>query len=58
MTKRQRLEHAIKGETPDRVSVSIYQHSTVHQRGVRQFAEWMFAFHQACEAIAATHGCG
>ncbi|MCX7774592.1 MAG: uroporphyrinogen decarboxylase family protein [Rectinemataceae bacterium] len=46
MTKRQRLETAISGGTPDRVPVSIYQHSTVHQRGAREFAEWTLAFHK------------
>lgn len=47
MTKRQRLETAMHGGTPDRVPVSIYQHSTVHQRGAREFADWTIAFHAA-----------
>lgn len=47
MNKRQRLETAINGGKPDRVPVSIYQHSTVHQRGAREFADWTLQFHKA-----------
>jgi uroporphyrinogen decarboxylase len=46
MTKRERLMRAIRGEKPDRVPVSIYQHSTVHNRGAREFADFTLEFHK------------
>jgi uroporphyrinogen decarboxylase len=46
MTKRERLATAMRGEKPDRVPVSIYQHSTVHDRGVREFTDFTLRFHR------------
>lgn len=46
MTPRERLACAMRGDTPDRVPVSIYQHSTVHQRGVEPFVRWTLDFHE------------
>jgi len=45
MNKRERLECAIRGEKPDRVPVSIYQHSTAGDRGVDEFTAYTLAFH-------------
>jgi len=45
MTKRERLSCAMRGERPDRVPVSIYQHSTVHDRGVGPFVDYTLRFH-------------
>ncbi|MFA6507456.1 MAG: uroporphyrinogen decarboxylase family protein [Treponemataceae bacterium] len=46
MTKRERLLCAVKGGKPDRVPVSIYQHSTVHDRGVDEFVSYTLSFHK------------
>ena len=46
MTKRERLDKTFRGEKTDRVPVSIYQHSTVHDRGVEPFVEYTLAFHK------------
>ncbi|HEY9053254.1 MAG TPA: uroporphyrinogen decarboxylase family protein [Rectinemataceae bacterium] len=46
MTKRERLSKTFRGEKTDRVPVSIYQHSTVHDRGVEPFVEYTLAFHK------------
>jgi uroporphyrinogen decarboxylase len=46
MTKRERLECALKGGKPDRAPVSIYQHSTVLDRGVDEFVAYTLAFHR------------
>lgn len=46
MNKRERLECAIRGGKPDRVPVSIYQHSTVHDRGVEEFTTYTLNFHR------------
>ena len=46
MTPRERLACAMQGGTPDRVPVSIYQHSSVHERGVEPFVRWTLDFHQ------------
>ncbi len=46
MTKRERLECALKGGKLDRVPVSIYQHSTVLDRGVDEFVAYTLAFHK------------
>jgi uroporphyrinogen decarboxylase len=46
MTKRERLACAMQGKTPDRVPVSIYQHSSVHDRGVKEFTEFTLGFHR------------
>jgi uroporphyrinogen decarboxylase len=45
MTKRERVSCAMRGEKPDRVPVSIYQHSTVHDRGVDAFVDYTLRFH-------------
>ena len=45
MNKRERLECAIRGEKPDRVPVSIYQHSTARDRGVNEFSAYTMDFH-------------
>jgi uroporphyrinogen decarboxylase len=36
----------MRGEKPDRVPVSIYQHSTVHDRGVKEFTDFTLGFHK------------
>lgn len=46
MTKRERLNCALKGGKPDRVPVSIYQHSTVRDRGVDEFVAYTLDFHK------------
>lgn len=46
MTKRERFECALAGGKPDRVPVSIYQHSTVRERGVEDFVAFTLAFHK------------
>lgn len=46
MTKRERLMTALSGGKPDRVPVSIYQHSTARDRGAREFADYTLAFHK------------
>jgi len=46
MNKRERLECAIRGGKPDRVPVSIYQHSTAHDRGVEEFTAYTLDFHR------------
>lgn len=46
MNKRERLECAAKGGKPDRVPVSIYQHSTVHERGTERFVKFTLDFHK------------
>jgi len=46
MTKRERFLCAVGGGKPDRVPVSIYQHSTVHERGVKEFAAFTLEFHK------------
>lgn len=46
MTRRERLMTAVSGGKPDRVPVSIYQHSTAHDRGAKEFAEYTLAFHK------------
>jgi uroporphyrinogen decarboxylase len=45
MNKRQRLECAIRGGKPDKVPVSIYQHSAAHDRGVDEFVAYTLDFH-------------
>lgn len=45
MNKRQRVECAIRGGKPDKVPVSIYQHSAVHDRGVDEFVAYTLDFH-------------
>lgn len=45
MNKRERVECAMRGGKPDRVPVSIYQHSTVHERGVDRFVDYTLRFH-------------
>lgn len=49
MKKRERLESAIRGGRPDRVPVSIYQHSTAKDRGVEEFTSYTLAFHKRFE---------
>jgi len=46
MTKRERLMVALAGGKPDRVPVSIYQHSSAHNRGAREFADYTLEFHK------------
>ncbi len=46
MTKRERLMAALSGRKPDRVPVSIYQHSTALDRGAKEFADYTLAFHR------------
>lgn len=46
MTKRARLMAALSGGKPDRVPVSIYQHSAATDRGAREFADYTLAFHK------------
>ncbi|OHE65836.1 MAG: hypothetical protein A2001_11895 [Treponema sp. GWC1_61_84] len=46
MTRRERILCALKGGKPDRVPVSVYQHSTVHNRGVEEFVAYTLAFHR------------
>ena len=46
MNKRERLMCAIRGGKPDRVPVSIYQHSTAHDRGVDEFTAYTLNFHK------------
>jgi uroporphyrinogen decarboxylase len=46
MQKRERLAAAIRGEKPDRVPVSIYQHSTARDRGAAEFTEYTLRFHK------------
>jgi len=46
MTKRERLTRTFHGEKTDRVPVSIYQHSTVHNRGVEEFTDYTLKFHR------------
>lgn len=46
MTKRERLAKAYRGERPDRVPVSIYQHSTALDRGVEEFTDFSLKFHK------------
>ena len=45
MNKRERLECAVRGGKPDRVPVSIYQHSTARDRGVDEFTAYTLDFH-------------
>ncbi|MEO8411497.1 MAG: uroporphyrinogen decarboxylase family protein [Propionivibrio sp.] len=45
MSKRERVECAMRGDKPDRVPVSIYQHSTAHDRGVEPFVDYTLRFH-------------
>jgi len=44
MTPLQRVRAALRGEPVDRVPTSVYQHSTVHDRGVQAFAAYTLAF--------------
>ncbi|HOV94768.1 MAG TPA: uroporphyrinogen decarboxylase family protein [Spirochaetales bacterium] len=46
MNKRERLQCAMNGQKPDRVPVSIYQHSTVHNRGVDEFTTYTINFYR------------
>lgn len=46
MTGRERFLCALRGEKPDRVPVSIYQHSTVHDRGADAFTDYTLNFHR------------
>ena len=46
MTKRERLACALAGGKPDRVPVSIYQHSTARDRGVKEFVDYTLDFHK------------
>lgn len=46
MTRLQRVQGALRGEPTDRVPFSVYQHSTVHNRGARQFAAYTLEFHK------------
>jgi uroporphyrinogen decarboxylase len=46
MTKRERLLTAVAGGKPDRVPVSIYQHSTARDRGTKEFARYTLDFHK------------
>lgn len=46
MTKRERLSRTFEGEKTDRVPVSIYQHSSVHDRGVAEFTKYTLEFHR------------
>lgn len=45
MSRRERLAAAMRGERPDRTPVSIYQHSTVLNRGVEEFVRYTLDFH-------------
>ena len=49
MTNRERLACAMRGEKPDRVPVSIYQHSTALDRGVDAFVDYTLRFHTKFE---------
>jgi uroporphyrinogen decarboxylase len=44
MTPMQRVRAALRGEAVDRVPTSVYMHSTVHDRGAREFAAYTLAF--------------
>lgn len=46
MNNLQRVRAALRGEPTDRVPFSVYVHSTVHDRGIKAFAEFTLAFHR------------
>ena len=46
MNSQQRVRAALRGEPVDRVPFSVYLHSKVQNRGVREFAEFTLAFHR------------
>ena len=46
MNSQQRVRAALRGEAVDRAPFSVYVHSKVHNRGVKEFAEFTLAFHR------------
>ena len=46
MNSQQRVRAALRGEPVDRAPFSVYVHSKVQNRGVREFAEFTLAFHR------------
>jgi len=46
MKAMQRIQAALAGEPTDRVPFSVYQHSTVQHRGVKEFAAYTLAFQE------------